>query len=847
MGTALNKAFWSSDWFVALAICSAFAVAYWAGSSSLETLERAAYDLGVESSSREPSSQIAVIAIDDQSIANLGRWPWPRDMHARMIDILREAGVKVIGNTIFYSEPQADPGLVFVEEIAQTYREAGVIIDGMERLLADAMQALDTDAILATSTGGAGNVVLGMLFERGEPRGRPDEALPPFVKSNRIANVVDRVDAEFNGRLPLPARAPLIVPIERIGSQAHRIGHMNSVRDVDGAYRVEPLAVRYFDEYYPSISLQLAAAGLNLGPGDINIMLGEGVQLGQLKIATNPYLEMSTFFYADVDGKPAFAEDSFFDVFTGNIDPAKYRDKIVLIGASATGIGNLYRTPISPAMPPVMAAAHTVSSILQEDFFISPQWGGWVTFALFLLVCGYLIAVLPRLRAASAFLVTVLLIAAFCTAHLILMTNQAIWVEMMTPAALALVGYILLTSKRFLVTERGKERSEAESAETNRMLGLAYQGKGDLDAAFASFRKVPFDDSVMDLLYNLALDFERKRQFHKASSVYRHMTEFNPKFRDIDDRLHRSQSLEDTILFGSAKGAHSGGRLLVGGSGVEKPMLGRYELEKELGKGAMGVVYLGRDPKINRTVAIKTMALAEEFDDDEIDEVKERFFREAETAGRLNHPNIVTIFDAGEDHELAYISMEFLKGQDLSLHTRTDDLLPLREVLKIVRVSADALDYAHQQNVVHRDVKPANIMYEPRSGMVKLTDFGIARITDSSKTKTGMVLGTPSYMSPEQLSGKRVDGRSDLFSLGVTLFQLTTGELPFVSDSMATLMFKIANDHHPDILELNPQLPAELAAIIDKALAKSADERYARGAQMIKDVDACLASLDAAA
>jgi len=317
------------------------------------------------------------------------------------------------------------------------------------------------------------------------------------------------------------------------------------------------------------------------------------------------------------------------------------------------------------------------------------------------------------------------------------------------------------------------------------------------------------------------------------------MADHDPTFRDIAERISRSQAMEDTVLLGSAGVGSATGTLLLDGEGVQKPMLGRYQVEKELGKGAMGVVYLGRDPKINRVVAIKTMALAQNFEEDEVDEVKERFFREAETAGRLNHPNIVTIFDAGEEHDLAFIAMEFLKGQDLTKYTKADRLLPVDKVLKIVIQAAEALDYAHGENVVHRDIKPANIMYEADSESVKLTDFGIARITDSSRTKTGMVLGTPSYMSPEQLSGRKVDGRSDLFSLGVMLYQLSTGQLPFKADSMASLMYKIANDAHPSPLDLRPDLPPCLTSIIDKALAKLANERYSRGAEMAGNLRAC--------
>jgi serine/threonine protein kinase len=276
---------------------------------------------------------------------------------------------------------------------------------------------------------------------------------------------------------------------------------------------------------------------------------------------------------------------------------------------------------------------------------------------------------------------------------------------------------------------------------------------------------------------------------------------------------------------------------------VEKPMLGRYEVEKELGKGAMGIVYLGKDPKIGRVVAIKTMALSQEFEADELKDVKERFFREAETAGRLTHPNIVTIFDAGEEHDLAFIAMEFLKGKDLTPYIKPETLLPLDKVLSIVARVADALAYAHKNNVVHRDVKPANIMCDLESDSVKVTDFGIARITDSSKTKTGMVLGTPSYMSPEQLAGKKIEGRSDLFSLGVTLYQLACGKLPFSGDSMAQLMFKIANEPHPDILTIRPDVPDCLVAIINRALAKNPEERFQTGEEMAKAIRACAASL----
>jgi serine/threonine protein kinase len=274
--------------------------------------------------------------------------------------------------------------------------------------------------------------------------------------------------------------------------------------------------------------------------------------------------------------------------------------------------------------------------------------------------------------------------------------------------------------------------------------------------------------------------------------------------------------------------------------------LGRYRIEAQIGRGSMGAVYLGHDPQIGRQVAIKTLALSREFSGDKLVEARARFFREAETAGRLQHPDIVTIFDAGEAQDLAYIAMEFIKGHDLQMHALPNRLLPLPQALEIVARVADALAYAHSQGVVHRDIKPANVMIDTDAGLVKVMDFGVARITDASRTRTGLVLGTPSYMSPEQMAGRSVDGRSDLYSLGVMLFQLLTGHLPHTGDSMARLMFQIANEPAPDVRSLRPELPEALANVVALAVEKRPEVRYADGRQMAADLRAVAAQLEAA-
>jgi serine/threonine-protein kinase len=837
-----KTAFWKADWFTALAVALAFLFA--SHTDLIQSLERKAYDWGVLASSRQPSERIAIIAIDDSSIANLGRWPWPREIQAKLLDVLAAGKPKVVGHTALFFEPQVDAGLDYILNIAavleqtnlaQTHPEQWQELQG---LLQEALQHLDNDQKLAVSMGQIQNVLLGLYFELGEPQGNPDAPLPDYVLKNNLLNVQGGADAPY----PVPA-VNALVPIPMLGQQALALGHLNATPDVDGAIRTEPLVVGYYDQYYPSLSLMLVAKSLNLGAQDIQVALGEGVRLGNLKIATDPALRMNTYFYAGQGGRPAFQVDSFYDVVTGKIPAEKYRDKIVLVGATAAGVGSLQVTPVSAVTPPVVTLAHSVSSILQQDFFVVPSWGVWAEMGAFALIALYLIVLLPRLGAGLGAAITGTLFVALLAVHFVLMTTQAMWLQLMLPAALLLVGHLLLTTKRFLVTEKGKEKSDAESAESNRMLGLAFQGQGQLDMAFDKLRKVPMDDSLMDVLYNLGLDFERKRQFNKAEAVFKYMADYNPKFRDLEQRINQAKTMSETIILGGSSGRGNDSTMKLDQAGIAKPMLGRYQIEKELGKGAMGVVYLGKDPKISRIVAIKTMALSQEFEADELEDVKARFFREAETAGRLNHPNIVTMYDAGEEHDLAYIAMEFLKGKDLVAYTKPDNLLPLPKVLSIVARVADALGYAHGLNVVHRDIKPANIMYDAESDTVKVTDFGIARITDSSKTKTGMVLGTPSYMSPEQLSGAKIEGHSDLFSLGVSLYQLACGKLPFEGDSMAQLMFRIANEPPKDILSVRPDIPPCVVAIINKALAKKVEERYESGAAMAEAIRQCAATL----
>lgn len=264
-----------------------------------------------------------------------------------------------------------------------------------------------------------------------------------------------------------------------------------------------------------------------------------------------------------------------------------------------------------------------------------------------------------------------------------------------------------------------------------------------------------------------------------------------------------------------------------------KQKIGRYEIISEIGQGAMGVVYRALDPLLERTVAIKTISL--DLSKDEFEEFEQRFYREAKSAGRLNHPNIVTIHDVGNTDNTAYMAMEFLEGVELRDIMDAGARIELDRVVEIVSQVADGLAFAHEHGVVHRDIKPSNIMIL-KNGVAKITDFGIALIPSSSRTMAGMVLGSPKYMSPEQVVGQDVDRRTDIFSLGVMLYEMLTGKPPFSGDNISAIMYRILNEVPEPPATLRPGLPEIFNYIVAKALAKHPDDRYQSVDEMAQDL-----------
>jgi serine/threonine-protein kinase len=713
----------------------------------------------------------------------------------------------------------------------------------LRRLLGESSAGRDPDAHLAQAMQAHGNVVLPVDVRFTDtPGGKPELPARLFPSGDASAARAARSANIVAAPGPVLARAAVAV------------GHTQTLADGDGTVRSDMAALRVREgALMPSLATAVAARAFGVAPADLSFASGDALHLGERVRPLAPAVTIRPHYFPAQP--PQFKHYPYWQVMAGEIPADQLRDKIVIIGFmdSALAAPGTVRTPASDASPAALTIASTVTSLTSGNVYSRPALAVALEWVAALVVIAFAAFALPFAGIGFGALGSVLFIAILIVAEIGLLSSSLVWARLVLPCLGVLVGYgLFLPGELMRRTTSRNEDAKNASAASLRNLGQTFQRQGQLDLAFETYRRCPLDAATMELLYLLGNDFEKRRQVQKASNVYSYIAARDPNYRDLRARRARlkEQPLTRNVAPAPAPPPATAPELDTQPSDPDMAYpaprharatrtLGRYEIERELGKGAMGTVYLGRDPKINRVVAIKAIPLAEEFEENDLQEARARFFREAEMAGRLNHPAIVTVYDAGEDHGLAYIAMEYLRGTHLSHFTEAARILPFKNTMLLVARVADALYYAHRQNVVHRDIKPANIMFNPDTDELKITDFGIARLTDTSRTKTGIVLGTPSYMSPEQLEGRPLDGRSDQFALGVSLYQLLCGQLPFRAESMPRLMQKIATEPHASVRLVRPELPECIDPIIARALAKSADDRYAHCGELASALRAC--------
>lgn len=796
-------------------------------------LDEQAYDMAMRFAPKPaPNKQIVVVAIDEASLDELGPLPL---LHSDIADLLKQvASARTVGLMLSLAKWQNRQILDEIDKLKEKYPNTkknrwarGVLNDFEKRM--------DISRSLRNRLYKQRNMVLGSSFYP-----LAVDTSPAALKNGLLGEIP--LELSFGQSLVTGV-------IDKTPPQAHRVEQQftdfKKMTSGIGLYaypdanlqsaRSQPLIAQHNGDALPTMLLQLARLGAQSNKSTFWLDRGDGISLNGESIPGDWGFNIYPRYYT----KDALMVYSFKDVVAGKFDPEQFDNKVVLVGITAEDRVSKWSLPTGHHVAPVMAVAQGVSALLNKDLITISQWATTIQVLGLAAIVLVMVLLLPKVSRASGLIFTLLMIFVMLNIHFVMIMIYQLWIPLMVPVVTLIAGYLLVTIRELF--KRQYRSLSKDLSNANYLLAQNYQSQGDLDRALDRYRRCEMDRGVMEQLYGLGLDYERKRQFNKAAAVFSMIEKEDTEFRDVDERIDRNREMEHKLVVGKGAGgsANSGTVIIGADSGVQKPMLGHYQLEKELGRGAMGMVYLGVDPRINRTVAIKTMALSAEFDADQLEGVKQRFYREAETAGRLNHPNIVTVYDVGEEQDLAFIAMDYLQGKELSLYCKPDNLLPVDETLSIVEQIAEALDYAHQQGVVHRDIKPANIMYDRDNDVIKVTDFGVACLTDSSKTKTGTVLGSPSYMSPEQLAGKKVDGRSDLFSLGAMLYQLITGALPFEGDSLASLMYKITNENHKPPSK-HRDIPSCVTRIINKSLQKDASKRFQSGNEFAGAIKRCL-------
>lgn len=751
-------------------------------------------------------SDIVQIDIDERSVRRYGSWPWPTPVLSRLLDQIAHLKPKTIGLALPLTIPETPSaeGLDRLEQRLlddhlQNLPEASpAVTQTIRNAFSAERHRLKGDAALADAVRRAGNVVLPVQAFADRPGVQP-RMLPVDRPHPWRAQHLTEIRFLPTGDRPavLPAESPVL-------SAASAAGPVYRLRDLDGGMRRSQAFFSIGDSLVPSYSLCVVSHFLDVPIKDIRIDASGRLAMNDRVM---PLARNGSFRIRSAAPDARQQRLSAVDILAGGDRmAADLTGRVAMVTVSAAGAEPENETLSDPHGFPEIDL-NSVRTLLAGTPIRMAEGAKLVEFITVLFVGSLATWVAVRFQrrvlflagAAIAFLLAAIGFSVFRFADW--------WQPLIVPGAQALLTPVLLA----LLCDAG-DRLAIRQDVTRADLFSHLSGEPHLLA-----------EKIGPLLYRLATAFERRQDWDNARRVHTFIRELTRQGRTKTALTQPPEGAANPVPTAKATGLGNGNR----------SHLGRYEIIRQIGKGAVGYVYLGRDPRINRTMAIKTIRFSEEMTSDELAVMKAKFFREAESAGALSHPRIVTIYDAGEDDALAYIAMEYLDGLSLKAFTRGAKRLPLAKVVGIGADIAEALDYAHRQGVIHRDVKPANIMLL-KTGDIKLTDFGMARMISTSETQTGTIKGTPYYMSPEQFAGAPVDGRTDIFSLGISLFQLMTGEPPFRGDTPAKLMNAIMNLPHPDPRAFNPEIPSPVVSVLDRALEKLPERRYRRALHMAK-------------
>jgi serine/threonine-protein kinase len=792
------------------------------------------------------SSDIVLVNINEETLEQFGEWPWHRD---KIADLLAAVG-------------SGEPKTILLDMIFDHDINEDTL--GYTNILAGQMSWIK-------------NIILKYEISRAEFM--TARVSTPKYLYNAAIEVDDELGILDENATLLAQK--VFLPPEQLCEYAAGLGFKYDVFDKDRKVRWEPLVVHYEGYYYPSATLLAAANYLEIDPSAITVFGGERIETSSINIPTSSRGEL--FINYNKPGK-SFSQVSASDILNEVYDISSLQNKLVILSMTSKTASNLYRTPVSNKLRGVEKTANVIENIIHSNFVnrVDSSPGRDI---LILFGCGALFAfILPRVGLLYRFIILLVSLFVVANFNFILFNSYDILTR---PLYIALQIFLLLLASPFLDNallsklsfirirfESKPETTQLPKVALPRQRKTAYLSNESCQSSNEVGRREQPRKKKAQSQETVGIETPAELNISELSNDGPSNNEARGDAREENlEREHPQPSQQNDRA--SSVTPNNGGSIQQEGAGAERPQesaagsagesspnsvissdewggdpeadaefgsdskpirnLGRYEVLGQLGKGAMGMVYKGVDPAINRNVALKTIRLDFVNDPDELAELKERLFTEARAAGKLSHPNIVTIYDVGTEGKLQYIAMEYLEGQTLENMIRRKTKFNYRIIAEIITQICSALDYAHSQGIVHRDIKPANIMVL-KDYRIKVMDFGIARVDTSSMTRTGIAMGTPNYIAPELLQGKSVDRRCDIFSLGVVIYEMLLNRRPFRGENLTSLIYSIVNTEAEPPSSVDKSIPLIFDRIIDKALKKDPSQRYQTAAEIASAV-----------
>ena len=773
---------------------------------------------------------VALVTIDGRAQSEFGDWPWNQDLIADLLAAVAGGEPRAIAVNFELNEDAQQDSAGFTDILAGQLTWIDNVV-------------IPYDIALATF--------------RSNKTSNPEHLFNNSITVDNPVGIMDESSSLLTRKLFLPA--------DKLLQTKPYLGFVYTMPDEDRTLRRQPLVMNYEGYYYPSLSLISAAVYIGVPPDEIKVIENREILLGNQRRIP---IDGNSRYFVSFPGTNSLTHYSAAEILGDGFDFNRLKNKLVIVGLDEFISGESFDTPVQTNLSTMTFRAAVMENIINDNFLMPKNDQPLVIMLVLFLIGGLCAFFLPQVGLVHRLIILAVGFIILANANYFLLSSFRIIPETIY---IALELLLFMIACPFLDSALLTGRDGDTKNEKTRLPKIEIDSRmiGSAEPVVRTIRSTEQDaenqrtvavgaDSDKCPTDHQAINIDDQTDADTTTASVTPAAGISDKGREavgevekttgktnVEKTKEPSPTPEIISPAGPVPPAPTETAAESGKTESRQPVyqsspeeirnLGRYQVTGTLGKGAMGLVYKGVDPAINRPVALKTIRLDFVNDPDEEAELKERLHREAQAAGKLSHPNIVTIYDVGSEGHLQYIAMEYLEGQTLEDLIKKKTQFNYRIISQMIIQICSALEYAHNQGIVHRDIKPANIMVL-KNYSVKVMDYGIARVDSSSMTKTGIAMGTPNYISPEQLKGQSVDLRADIFSLGVVMYEMLLGRRPFKGENITSLIYAIMNHDPEKPSNVNPQIPLLFDHIIDRALKKEPAERYQNAREIAADL-----------